>query len=123
LRLPDTHRDESAVRGSKGRPSDGRAGAQAKAGGGESVSQSPLKEKVFPTFLNQNPPFEQRPEKGIPPSTKACNAVFRDWWRGLLPSEGKGHTFESCRVRQLSFIFQRDVCARTENPIQSHLIE
>jgi hypothetical protein len=26
-------------------------------------------------------------------------------------------------VRQLSFIFQRDVRARTENPIQSHLIE
>jgi hypothetical protein len=30
---------------------------------GESVSQSPLKDKAFSTFLNQNPPFEL-PEKG-----------------------------------------------------------
>src|SRR5882762_5066970 len=28
-------------------------------------------------------------------------------WR--LPSEGKGHTFESCRVRQLFFVLQRDM--------------
>jgi hypothetical protein len=31
--------------------------------GGESVSQSPLKDKAFSTFLDQNPPFEL-PEKG-----------------------------------------------------------
>jgi len=37
------------------------------------------------------------------------NALFRDRWR--LPSEGKGHTFESCRVRQFFFILQRDIRA------------
>jgi hypothetical protein len=31
-----------------------------KFGGGESVSQSPLKDRVFLTFLGQNPPFELR---------------------------------------------------------------
>jgi hypothetical protein len=31
-----------------------------------------LKDKAFSTFLNQNPPFELRPENGISPSTKAC---------------------------------------------------
>ncbi len=30
-----------------------------------------------------------------------------------LPSEGKGHTFESCRVRQIFLIFQRSMRART----------
>jgi hypothetical protein len=29
-------------------------------GGGEGVSQSPLKDKAFSTFLDQNPPFELR---------------------------------------------------------------
>jgi hypothetical protein len=29
-------------------------------GGGEGVSQSPLKDKAFPTFLGQNLPFELR---------------------------------------------------------------
>jgi hypothetical protein len=28
-----------------------------------------------------------------------------------LPSEGKGHTFESCRVRQLFYVLQRDMHA------------
>jgi len=32
-------------------------------GGGESVSQSPLKDKAFSTFLDKNPPFELPPEK------------------------------------------------------------
>jgi hypothetical protein len=31
------------------------------AAGGESVSQSPLKDKAFSTLLEQNPPFELRP--------------------------------------------------------------
>jgi len=30
--------------------------------GGESVSQSPLKDKAFSTFLDQNPPFELPPK-------------------------------------------------------------
>jgi hypothetical protein len=29
-------------------------------GGGEGVSQSPLKDKAFLTFFDQNPPFEPR---------------------------------------------------------------
>jgi hypothetical protein len=76
--------------------------------GGESVSQPPLKDKVFSTFLDQNPPFELRGEWGFS-SKKVCNAVFRDWWRRRLPSEGKGHTFESCRVRQF-FLFCSGIC-------------
>jgi hypothetical protein len=39
--------------------------------GGESVSQSPLKDKVFSTFLDKNPRFGLRPENGISSSTKA----------------------------------------------------
>jgi hypothetical protein len=35
--------------------------------GGESVSQLPLKDKAFSTFLDQNPPFKLRPEKGGSP--------------------------------------------------------
>src|SRR6267142_2256804 len=37
-----------------------------------------------------------------------------------LPSEGKGHTFESCRVRQFPLILQRYMRARTEIPVLSH---
>jgi hypothetical protein len=33
------------------------------------------------------------------------NALLRDWGRWRLPSEGKGHTFESCRVRQFFLYF------------------
>jgi hypothetical protein len=44
--------------------------------GGESVSQSPLKDQAFSTFLDQNPPFELLPENGISPSTKACPAQW-----------------------------------------------
>jgi hypothetical protein len=48
--------------------------------GGEGVSQSPLKDKAFSTFLDRNPPFELRPENGISPSAKACapNGVIDD---------------------------------------------
>src|SRR5579863_1675884 len=34
--------------------------------GGESVSQSPLKDKAFSNFLDRNPPFELRPKTGVP---------------------------------------------------------
>jgi hypothetical protein len=33
-----------------------------------------------------------------------------------LPSEGEGHTFESCRVRQFFLTLQRDMRAQTETP-------
>jgi hypothetical protein len=33
--------------------------------GGESVSQPPLKDKAFSTFLGQNPPFKPRPKMGF----------------------------------------------------------
>jgi hypothetical protein len=70
-----------------------RAEAQANAGGGGSVSQSPLKDKAFSTFLEQNPPFELRPENGISPSAKACvpngvidNSAIERLAKGKLPS-------------------------------------
>jgi hypothetical protein len=37
-------------------------------GGGEGVSQSPLKDKAFLTFSDQSPPFELRPKTGVSPS-------------------------------------------------------
>ena len=42
-------------------------------------------------------------------------------WR--LPSEGKGHTSESCRARQFFLILQRDIRARTETPAPRHSSE
>jgi hypothetical protein len=38
----------------------------------------------------------------------------------LSCSEGKGHTFESCRVRQFSLFLQRDMYARTKAPALPH---
>jgi hypothetical protein len=60
----------------------------------ESVSQPPLKDKAFSTFLGQNPPFELPPENGISPSTKACpaqmavidNTAIKRLTKGKLPS-------------------------------------
>jgi hypothetical protein len=40
-----------------------------------------------------------------------------------LPSEGKGHTFESCRVRHFFFTLQRDMRALTETLALSHSSE
>jgi hypothetical protein len=62
--------------------------------GGESVSQSPLKDQAFSPFLDQNPPFELPPENGISPSTKACpvqwtvidNSATKRLAKGKLPS-------------------------------------
>jgi hypothetical protein len=62
--------------------------------GGESGSQSPLKDQAFSTFLDQNPPFELPPENGISPSTKArpaqCpvidNSAIKRLAKGKLPS-------------------------------------
>jgi hypothetical protein len=42
--------------------------------GGGIVSQSPMKDKAFSLFLDQNAPFESRPKNGISLSTKACPA-------------------------------------------------
>ena len=44
--------------------------------GGESVSESSLKDKGFSTFLDQNPPLKLRPENGISPSTNASRNVI-----------------------------------------------
>jgi hypothetical protein len=44
--------------------------------GGESVSQPPLKDKAFSTFLGQNPPFEPRPNNGVSPIDRS---PFRQW--------------------------------------------
>jgi hypothetical protein len=37
-----------------------------------------------------------------------------------LPSEGKGHTFESCRVRQLFFVLQRDMQTQPATSVLVH---
>jgi len=62
--------------------------------GGDGVSQSPLKDKVFSTFPDQNPPFELPSENGISPSTKASpaqwlaidNSAIKRLAKGKLPS-------------------------------------
>jgi len=41
--------------------------------GGESVSQLPLKDRAFSTFLDQNQTLELRPENGISPPTFSWN--------------------------------------------------
>src|SRR5947207_14549633 len=45
--------------------------------GGKSVSQSPLKDQPFSTFLDQNPPLELRPENGISPVSMAIEQYRR----------------------------------------------
>jgi hypothetical protein len=44
--------------------------------GGESVSQLPLKNKAFLTFLGQNPPLELRPKTGV------STSIFHEIRRG-----------------------------------------
>src|ERR1700694_3615886 len=81
--------------------------------GGESVSQLPLKDEAFLTFLGQNHPLSYGRNRGF--ASNFFHGIHRDsskFWRPLqlpsavdsrvgrrLPSEGEGHTFESCRVR------------------------
>ena len=76
--------------------------------GGEGVSQPPLKDKAFFTFVNQNPPFELRPKTAfrLPswpiqvrvPTFQFPSAV--DCMVGLVfARRSEGHTFESCRAR------------------------
>src|SRR5882724_2204978 len=48
------------------------------------------------------------------------SACPREIGRGPLPSEGKGHTFESCRVRQFFFILQRDIRAESKTAALAH---
>jgi len=87
----------------------------------ESVNP-PLKDKVFSTFLNQNPPFELRPENGVSPPTKACNAVFRDWWRRRLPPKAKATRsnrvgcaiYARARYRDLQAAFPRCLVTKFE---------
>jgi len=82
---------------------DRKVGVQNRANGGESVSQSPLKDKALSTFLDQNPPFELRRKPAFRfqsfheihrgsskywPNPSISVAVdSRVGWR--LPSEGK----------------------------------
>src|SRR5258708_16728536 len=84
--------------------------------GGEGVSQSPLKDKAFSTFLDQNPPFElprklafrfQSFHEIHRGSSKYRPFNFRRRWTaglvGVCSPKAKGHTFESCRARQCLF--------------------
>ena len=53
-----------------------RVGWRAKScGGGEGVSQPPLKEKAFSTFLDQNPRFELRLKNRASPARRRANAA------------------------------------------------
>jgi hypothetical protein len=45
--------------------------------GGESVSQSPLKDQAFSTFLDQNPPFELRPKWNSTFDKNLCRSMGR----------------------------------------------
>src|SRR6266481_868022 len=52
----------------------------------------------------------------------AQNSVpYRIFRMGTLScSEGKGHTFESCRGRHFFLVLQRAMRARTKTPVLSH---
>jgi hypothetical protein len=64
--------------------------------GGESVSQSPLNDQAFSTFLDQNPPFALRPKTGVSPPIFSWNPSWliqvlaqpfdfrRRWTAGLI---------------------------------------
>jgi hypothetical protein len=62
--------------------------------GGESVSQSPLKDQAFSTFLDQNPPFELRPKMGFAfrqwPSTSTTGKDWRTPETLHLPAKSEG---------------------------------
>ena len=80
-----------------------------------------IEDKAFLIFLGQNPPFELRPKTGVSPPIFSWNPSWliqilanpsisvgggqQVRWR--LLSEGKGHTFESCRVRQYYQAFSK----------------
>jgi hypothetical protein len=49
--------------------------------GGESVSQLPLKDKAFLTFLGQKPQFKLRPKTGAsPPSFHGSHRGSSNYW-------------------------------------------
>src|SRR5216684_1093043 len=85
-----------------------RVGWRAKScGGGESVSQSPLKDKAFSTFLDQNPPFEPRPEKSEQRSVSvsSTSGLRRYRLRGGSDAElaGEEEGFEQSRRERKKF--------------------
>jgi hypothetical protein len=68
--------------------------------GGESVSQSPLKDQAFSTFLDQNPPFELQPENGfrlrqkpVPPNGSSWTTYGVSTWNLAWRV-----TFASCEI-------------------------
>jgi hypothetical protein len=80
---------------------------------GESVSQPPLKDQAFSTFLDQNPPFELPPvqrsrtmgssagnpsQSGAITGTKECGSV--DWRCATAAERTQG--YESTRSRKLA---------------------
>jgi len=52
-----------------------------------------------------------------------CVEAFESFGVEPLPSEGKGHTFESCRVRHFFFILQRCMRAPEKTPALAHSSE
>ena len=70
-------------------PGPNAAADKMRSPGGESVSQSPLKDNAFLTFVNQKPLFELPPESGFSSSTKACfaNSPHRQKCRQRLASQ------------------------------------
>jgi len=58
--------------------------------GGESVSQLPLKDKAFLTFLGQNPPFELRSKTGVSPPIFGIHLGSSKYWPNPSISDGGG---------------------------------
>jgi len=108
--------------------------------GGESVSQLPLQDNAFSTFLDQNPPFELRPENGVSLPTKACSAnghrqqchqATSERQIAVAPTSLIAWAFALRRQRSHVRIvssaplhyFQRDKRARTKKPVLPHSSE
>jgi hypothetical protein len=70
----------------------------------ESVSQSPLKDQAFSTFLNRNPPFELPPENGFSRSLHA--ARNNEMVPPVLATTGRPSA-ASCPSRRSGFYVSR----------------
>jgi hypothetical protein len=85
-------------------------------GGGESVSQHPLKDKAFSTFLCQNPTFELRPKTGVSPPIFSWNPSWLiqvlAQWGSLSVRSGARPADLSVRPRrgQQSHVSSRRTC-------------
>jgi hypothetical protein len=116
--IPGIHAGNCAVH----KYTKSQSGVQNRTNGGESVSQSPLKDKAFSTFQDQNPPFELPPKKWDFVSGKSLsvqwpavdNSAIKRLAKGKLPSHRD--IFEiPCACSRRAFELSQG-CGRRDGP-------